>query len=80
MGTRSSHHYWEPSVLLKVSDDDARAAGMGHGEKHQVENGEKTRERHKSNMTPEKSMIGDVIKEIRGRLEKRRTEDGRDMS
>lgn len=39
MGTWSSHHYWEPSVLLKVSDDDTGAAGMGQDEKHQVGNG-----------------------------------------
>lgn len=29
----------EPSVLLKMSDDGARAAGMGRDEKHQVGNG-----------------------------------------
>lgn len=39
LGTRRSHHYWEPSVLLKVSDDDTGAAGMGQDEKHQVGNG-----------------------------------------
>lgn len=37
LGTWSSHHCWEASVILKMSDDKARVAGVGYDEQHQVE-------------------------------------------
>jgi len=91
----SSHSSWGTSVLRQMTDDKARVAGGGiwweisSGEQSwgtrldygiDMEPGEKKWESHKSNMTPEESTIGDVIKGIRGRLEEQRTERRRDTS